>query len=89
MQSQRPPLEIRFVQTSRNVVVVVPRVSAGQPSFCVHGKTRCCKCDEWVWLGSTTVEVVTSGQASPLCMTCATGTVNPLSLIGHAVDHQR
>jgi hypothetical protein len=54
--------------------IVLDRIEPGEPEpdYCVHGRTTCVGgCDEWVWLGSESVEVVRSGQAAPLCKQCA------------------
>ena len=54
--------------------VIVDRIEpgAGEPDYCVHGRTVCVGgCQEWCWLGSETITVVRSGQALPLCKPCA------------------
>lgn len=52
------------------VVVALPRVSDGEPSFHPFGQTPCVACSLWVWLGSESLGRVVSGQASPMCMQC-------------------
>lgn len=53
-------------------VVILDRVEPGvTPEYCVHGKSTCYTCQEWVWLGDKTYEVVASGRAAPLCLQCA------------------
>jgi hypothetical protein len=59
--------------------VVLDRIEPGEPKpdYCIHGRATCIACDEWVWLGSETVEVVRSGRAAPLCKQCANRFVPP------------
>lgn len=67
------------------------QVDGEQPPYCVHGYTRCVKCQHWCWLGDKTHEVVASGRATPLCLTCANGLNIPASAairIGNATDHR-
>lgn len=56
-------------------VVLLDRIEPGVPAeslpYCTHGRTACINCQEWVWLGHATHEVVASGEAAPLCLQCA------------------
>lgn len=78
---------------SERVVVLDPIVpGAPGPAYCVHGRATCLACDNWCWLGDETARVVLSGDAAPLCGTCAQKYCEPTSLIGHIVDgrgHER
>ena len=73
-------------------VVVLDVVEPGFiPDYCVHGKATCMGpgCNEWVWLGDKTFEVVNSGEAMPLCHSCAVKFIPPQPPIGHINDHKR
>ena len=73
-------------------VVVLQRIEPGEPAppYCVHGRTTCVGgCGEWLWLGSATLEVVTSGEALPLCQECASALIGPqASLVRRVRDHR-
>lgn len=72
-------------------VIVLDVVEPGvTPPYCCHGRATCMGCNEWVWLGHKSVEVVRSGQALPLCQPCATRLVPPDSQpVGHVEDWPR
>lgn len=84
MTEQRPDKPV--------VVLDVVDPSGALPDYCCHGRATCIACDEWVWLGHKTFEVVSSGEALPICMPCATkyipqdGSQQP---IGRVEDHLR
>lgn len=75
-------------------VVVLARIEPGVlPAYCTHGRATCVDCDEWVWLGDNTYDVVASGQALPLCEQCAERALGlgggSIELHGHVRDHRR
>ena len=75
--------------------VVLDRVnSLLLPPYCIHGETRCRRCDHPVWLGDQTYKLVASGRAIPLCLTCANvaatmGVLGPHNRRAHVRDHRR
>jgi hypothetical protein len=74
-------------QTVVVLEVVIPGVT---PDYCVHGKATCMGCDEWVWLGDKTFEVVRSGAAAPLCEPCALRLIPPdAELVDRIHNHRR
>lgn len=72
--------------------VVLDRVEPGvTPEYCVHGKTTCYFCNEWLWLGDQTYELVSSGRAAGVCLPCATEKFPPAGMlpVRHLHDHRR
>jgi hypothetical protein len=60
------------------------------PPYCVHGKTTCYSCDEWVWLGDRTAEAVLSGSVVGICRACAARFIPPSTRpTGHLDDTRR
>lgn len=75
-------------------LVLLDRIEPGvTPEYCVHGRTTCCSCNEWCWLGDKTHDVVASGKAAPLCLQCANEKLPKPSKIQGPVtnlrDHRR
>lgn len=79
--------------TESRTVVILDRINPGdpEPDYCVHGRATCMgDCGEWLWLGSETVAVVTSGQAWPICLECALKVIPPtMRPERRVVDHPR
>lgn len=75
----------------RPPVIVLDRIEPGvTPDYCIHGRATCIGCDEWVWLGHETHQLVQSGAALPLCQPCAIKHVPPDSeKVGRVEDHKR
>ena len=66
------PLDYKFVAADPTRAVVVEQIVPGtDPDYCVHGRTRCMRCDHWCWLSPDTFPIVSSGSATPLCVECA------------------
>lgn len=55
-----------------SVVVLDLVTQDGQPPHCVHGYTTCMQCGQPVWLGHESERIVSSGEAYPICLPCAT-----------------
>jgi hypothetical protein len=72
-------------------VVVLDIIEPGiTPDYCCHGRATCIACNEWVWLGHKTFEVVNSGEALPICMPCAIRNIPPdTEPIARVEDHLR
>lgn len=71
-------MTFKFVRPDPNVVTVVERISdAPDPNYLRYAKTRCVKCDQWCWLGDKSAEVVSQGQAMPMCQPCAADLLPP------------
>lgn len=77
--------------SGQHAVVVLERVVANEtPEYCTHGYASCINCEELCWLGDETVKVVTSQQAYPICVECATAVFPPgTQPSGHLRDHRR
>jgi hypothetical protein len=78
--------------TAMEDYVVLDRLTdlpAADAPYCIHGRTTCCGCGQWCWLGTVTYEAVSSGKFKPLCMPCAKGHLPPGSLRGNLGDHGR
>lgn len=90
-----PDSEVHWVAPKPDApLVMLVRVSPVKPDHCIHGQAQCARCRHWVWLGHSTVELVKSGEAVPMCINCAheladEGTVSRSDLVGHIQDHQR
>lgn len=85
-----PPLSVKFVQPNNRAFVVLERITAGvTPDYCVHGRTKCLRCNTWCHLGSETGKIVERGEASPLCVECAVEAAKPGGLIASVRDHRR
>lgn len=53
-------------------VIVLDRIEPGwTPPYCIHGRATCIGCDNWVYLGHATHDVVSEGRALPICRQCA------------------
>jgi hypothetical protein len=64
----------QWVQTRWDRAILLERCSeTPEPGYCVHGKTRCVRCNQWCWLGNNTFVMVAGGEALPLCTNCAVG----------------
>lgn len=76
---------------SADIVVLDLVDEVPEPSYCIHGKATCVRCDRWVWLGSGSIEVVTTHRAYPLCQPCAIEIVVPGVAVpmGNVADHKR
>jgi hypothetical protein len=75
-------------------IIVLDRVADNkEPDYCCHGYAQCVRCYEYCWLGHMSEKVVTSGQAYPVCMPCATLLAKEQGLEhvprGHVYDHKR
>jgi hypothetical protein len=73
-------------------IVVLDRIEPDfTPDYCTHGRATCITCDEWVWLGHNTHEVVASKQAYPMCLQCAKKNVaqEGTKYMGRITDHRR
>lgn len=83
--------DMRFVEPKNDVVVVLDRINdVPEPGYCTHGKSRCLHCDFWVWLGEQSFEVVSSGNARPLCLVCAKTLLDPtMKPLTSLYDHRR
>lgn len=85
-----PSLSISYVQPDRRKLVVVERVEdEPEPGYIVHGRTRCFDCGRWCHLGSATMQVVSSGEATPYCRQCAAPRIRPDHLIKNVVDDEQ
>lgn len=74
----------------RLAAVVLDAVEAGvDPPYCVHGKTTCYVCEDWVWLGDQTYELVAAGKAAPVCRACAAKHFQGLEPSGRIEDTGR
>lgn len=91
----RVPSEVTGVKmvsyTPGMPVVVLERIEAGvTPDYCIHGRVTCYWCPEWCWLGDRTHDLVSSGQAAPICKECAAKLIpqgsRPVNNVG---DHRR
>ena len=75
-------------------VVCLDRVAdVKQPDYCCHGYAQCVRCYEYCWLGHKTEQIVTSGEAFPVCLPCMTELaaeqgLTPLDAL-HVEDHKR
>ena len=57
---------------SSGTVLILERISdVPEPDYCTHGYVQCIYCYEFCWMGDQSVEMITSGEAFPLCVTCA------------------
>jgi hypothetical protein len=72
-------------------VIALDRIEPGVvPEYCTHGRATCVRCDEWVWLGHASHDVVVSGQAQPMCLQCVTRYVpRGWPIAEHVHDHRR
>lgn len=72
-------------------IIVLDRIEEGwTPPYCIHGRATCVGCDNWVYLGHTTHDVVASGSALPMCQQCAVRNVpKGAKPITHFDDHLR
>lgn len=60
------------------------------PEYCVHGRTQCVDCGEWVLLGHTTHEQVLAGKLVPICLPCVRGPrYRQVKPTGNIRDHRR
>jgi hypothetical protein len=70
--------------------IVLDRIEPGViPEYCTHGRATCGVCQEWVWLGHASHDVVKTRQAAPLCMQCANQYGDPSKISNHVQDHRR
>ncbi len=59
----------------------------GEPvPYRVVAFTNCLGCDRWCVLGERTVQIVESGQAKGICLSCATGVLRPEDWTGEVID---
>jgi hypothetical protein len=57
-------------------VIVLDRVEDIEvPDYCTHGYATCIKCYKPCWLGHETERIVSSGEAYPVCIACASATI--------------
>lgn len=72
-------------------VVVLDRIEPGKlPDYCIHGRATCVTCDNWVWLGDKTHDIVANGTAAPICRECANRLIPPdRSPVEHISDRRR
>lgn len=42
-----------------------------KPAYCVHGRTQCVGCRQWVWLGNNSEKAALARRVRPLCQVCA------------------
>ncbi len=72
-------------------LVVLDRITdeSTLPDYCVHGRATCVACGHWCWVGSKTHDVITGGDAKPVCMECAQEYYDPGTRLGHVDDHRR
>jgi hypothetical protein len=71
-------------------VVVLDRITAEKPDYCVHGYAECIRCRRMCFLGSETSKIATEGKAYPICMECAQEVIPPdTQPRGNANDHKR
>lgn len=81
-QSVHPQATLSYVQRPKPgehaPVVILDRVVKDVlPEYCTHGYAECVRCYHPCWLGDQTQEIITSGDALPLCMVCATEIIPP------------
>lgn len=75
---------IDYPDTETASVIALEPIEPGVvPAYCIHGRTTCIRCGDWVWLGHETLDIVREGIARPLCLPC-TGDLLP----GHTPDHR-
>jgi hypothetical protein len=82
---------------NRIPVLLLDRLRFGEkPDYCVHGYVDCGRCFATCWLGSESVEIISSGKANPLCLDCANAIHEampdiwgPQNRIGQLHDHRR
>jgi hypothetical protein len=94
-----PDPALRFVPRrpgADNAVVLdrVDDIAQSATPYCVHGRSPCISCGAWCWLGSATHDLVSSGEALPLCKPCANrlvpkGPLGTAVAVGNAGDHLR
>lgn len=82
---------VTFDPCAGHPVIVLERIEPGRaPDHCVHGRATCVGCDNWVWLGDATSQVVGSGQALPMCRECAERMIpHDQASFRHVDDHRR
>lgn len=78
-------------ETPRVSVILLDRVSDIElPDYCIHGRTRCLRCNQWLWLGNNSHDLVMSGQALPLCLKCSDAiTPTGTTVRTNITDHRR
>lgn len=81
---------LEYDEADSAAIVVLERIEPGvEPVYCVHGRTTCIGCDEWVWLGHETVNIVREKIARPLCIDCARRELPNRAPDRHVSDHLR
>lgn len=71
-------------------VVALDRIEPGvTPDYCCHGRATCMWCDNWVWLGHATYEIVAAREVLPCCMECANELFTGAEPLGRIEDHLR
>lgn len=87
----RPMTDFAVVDPKPNAPwVVLERIEPGTtPEYCTHGRVTCGICDEWLWLGDQTHQMVRSSEAKPICIECATKHFPPGSRPTSRVDDHR
>lgn len=55
------------------VIVLDAVEDVPEPDYCIHGRATCMgpACEKWVWLGHASIEIVSNGEALPICGKCA------------------
>lgn len=71
-------------------VVMLERITAEKPDYCVHGYAECVRCRRMCFLGSETSRIVVEGKAFPLCLECGAEIIpSDTHPIERAEDHRR
>ncbi len=92
-QTLRPDATVQHMPkpTGAAKLLVLDRVVEGVlPAYCTHGYATCVACEELLWIGHATGQVLQRGDTYPICQPCAARSVpageQPVDRI---VDHLR
>lgn len=93
-QDVHPHAQILEVDVPRSgeaaSVVILERITAAKPDYCVHGYAECVHCRRMCFLGSETSKMVSAGGHLPLCIECGQALIPAgTESAGNANDHKR